>query len=637
MKRIRSLIAVACILGLTAATYWPGLSGPFVFDDITNIVYVPQLHITELRWDTLEQAALAVPQQGPLGRPLAYLSFGLNYYFAGIQPHYFKITNVAIHLLTAAALFVLSLTLGRRLRDGATASSLPVLYGALIVVAVWALHPLNLTSVLYIVQRMTSLSALFTVLGLLGFVYGRERLLAGKVSGYPVIVASLTLFGALGTLTKENGVLLFAYAFVIELICYRLAAAPGLEVKTRYFLGALFAIPAILALSMLALKFDSVAGATAYASRPFDLHERLLTEARAIWLYLRLIVVPDTTVLGLYHDDFALSRSLTEPWNTLPAVMGIGALLVLGIGAIRFAPSLAFGILWYFSGHVIESTILPLELVHEHRNYLPAFGVIFAVVHYATHPKLLVYAKPALIYGFLALYVVLLGSATHTRARHWSSEWNLYTAELRNHPNSSRAHTMLGILYHDNKMYPAAEQEFLQAAALAPTSPDPIIRLAQHQFVAKGQIDRQVLDELSRRLTMLPLNSVTLWVIDPLIKITIKDSRINKQLLRMYTATLKRQDINIDPISLAVAANNVGLAYTGHRDFSSAADLYLFALQLDPKPAYAIALGEAELGRGRAAAAKEAISSLDDASLSSEDKERLTRLKRRLSSGTRPR
>ena len=637
MKRILSFIAVAFVLGLTAAAYWPGLTGPFVFDDITNIVYVPDLRISDLSADSLWQAALAVPQQGPLGRPLAYLSFGLNHYFTGLQPYYFKLTNVVIHLLTATALLALTLALISRARDGATASSATALYCGLIVSAAWALHPINLTAVLYVVQRMTSLSALFVVVGLLGFVYGRQRLLEGRVVGYLLIVISLSLFGTLATLTKENGVLIFAYAFVIEVTCYRFASARTLERETRYFLWALFTVPAVAALAGIAIKFDQMVGATAYASRPFDLYERLLTEARAMWLYLRLIAIPDTGVLGLYHDDFELSRSIGDPWPTLPAVVGIGMLTLLAFGAIRVAPALAFGLLWFFLGHSIESTALPLELVHEHRNYLPSFGLIFATVYYATHPKLMSHIKPVLIYGFFALYVGLLGSATHARARHWSSEWDLYTTEVRNHPNSARAHTMLGILYHDNKIYPAAEQEFMQAAALNTESADPLIRLAQHQFVAKQKIEPQVMNELERRLTMLPLNSVTLWVIDPLIKLTTKNADINNELLRMYTTTLKRQDINIPADSLATAASNVGLAYAKHRDWRSAADLYAFALRLNPKPTYAISLGEAELERGHVAAAKKALATLNGASLAKEDGDRLKRLERRLQTTWRSR
>lgn len=635
MKRAPIFIAVALILALAAAVYIPGLGGPFVFDDITNIVYVKKLRISDLGADSLLQSALAVPQQGPFGRPLAYLSFGLNHYFTGLQPYYFKVTNVAIHLATAAGLLILSLALSRRWRGAACPRAL--VWSALIVFAAWALHPINITSVLYVVQRMTSLSAFFVVLGLLGFVYGREQLLKGRTRGYFMIVAALSILGALATLTKENGILLFAYAFVIELTCYRFGSAPGMERQTRYFLFALFAIPAVLALSVIVLKFDSMAGSTAYASRPFDLSERLLTEARAIWFYLRLIAIPDSTALGLYHDDFAVSRSIVDPWQTLPAVTGIGALILLTFGALRFAPVLAFGLLWYFLGHSIESTVLPLELVHEHRNYLPAFGVIFAGVHYATHPNLMGRIKPALIYGFFALYIALLSSATYARARHWSSEWDLYTTEVRNHPNSARAHTMLGILYHDNKMYPAAEYEFMQAATLNSDSADPLIRLAQHQFVAKQKIDPKIMGELEQRLTMLPLNSVTLWVIDPLISITLKDTNTSKNLLRMYTHTIKRRDINIAPTRLATAASSIGLAYTRHHDFDLAADLYSFALRLDPRPTYMIALGEVELERGHLTAAKKAIAMIGDSPLDPNDSARLERLAQRLKTAVRSR
>ena len=630
MERV-TLSRTAAVIALLLATvfvYAPGLAGPYVFDDLTNIVYVSELHIKELSLDALRNAATAVPQ-GPLGRPLAYVSFALNHYFTGLDPFFFKLTNVFIHAFTALALFGLGYLVVRRLQVlGYGTHTRPWLL-SLIVSAVWALHPINLTAVLYVVQRMTSLASLFLVLSLIGYIIGREQLLKGQKRGFATILATLAIFGSMALLTKENGVLYFAYALVIEFTLYRLKGADRLQSSTRRFLLALFAIPAVAAIAIVTIYFENIAGSAAYTPRPFTLHERLLTEARALWFYVRLIVVPDISHLGLYHDDFTLSQSLLRPISTVFAVIGIVATILIALIFRRRQPVLTFGVMWFLGGHLLESTIIPLELVHEHRNYLPSFGVLFAAVYYAEYAgrKL---GKRSFTYGFIGLYAALLGSGTYTRANHWASEWNLYHKEAANHPNSSRARSMLGILYHDNKLYPAAEHEFRMAVRLNPTSPDPLIRLAQHQFVAKNSVDREVLAELERALKTLPLNSVTLHVIDPFIKLTVTDRRLSKEVLQMYAATLKRQDIHINPAMLAVAAANTALAYMKIEEFSPASDLYAFAIRQDSRPLYIIGFAEAELRLGHATIARMALRGLDNTALSDDERRRLKSLKQQL-------
>lgn len=637
MKRT-TLARTAAVFAMVLAmvlVYVPGLSGPFVFDDLTNIIYISELHINRLSLDTLSAAATAVPQ-GPFGRPIAYISFALNHYFTGLDPLFFKLTNVFIHSFTALALFGLGYLLVKRLQALGCANHTNPWLLSFIVATVWALHPINLTSVLYIVQRMTSLASFFLVLSLVGYVIGREQLLKGQKRGFATILGSLGIFGGMALLTKENGVLYFVYALVIELTLYRLSCADALRTSTRSFLLGLFILPAAGAAAILALNFENIAGSAAYMPRPFTLYERLLTEARALWFYFRLIVVPDINSLGLYHDDFILSRGLLRPISTVFAVMGIAAATLAAFIFRRHQPAMAFGVLWFLGGHLLESTIIPLELVHEHRNYLPSFGIVFAAVYYVGDAgrKL---GKPALTYGFLGLYAALMASGTYARAKHWGNEWSLYHKEATNHPNSSRAHSMLGILYHDTKLYPAAEHEFRMAVQLNPTSPDPLIRLAQHQFIAKNSVDREVLAELERALMTLPLNSVTLHVIDPFIKLIVKDRQLGKEVLRMYAATLKREDINIDAPLLAVAASNTALAYMQIREFSAASDLYAFAIRQDTRPLYIIGLAEAEFRRGHRGKALELLGRLDNARLSDDEENRLETLKQQLATrGSRP-
>lgn len=630
---LRNLLLGLTVLGVFTATvlvYYPGLRGPMVFDDLTNIVLVQQVRITEITPDSLIGAMTAVPQ-GPFGRPLSFLTFALNHYFTGIDPYYFKLTNLFIHIVAATLLWYLAVRLLRQ-QVGEALPARRRAWVALFAFAIWALHPINLTSVLYVVQRMTGLASVLTVAGLLGYVIGRQQVIDGKARGFSTMALSLILFGTLATLAKENGVLIFAYAFVIEVVFFRFAVSSTLTPSGRWLLIFLFALPLAVGASVLITHFDILAGPAAYAPRSFDLYERLLTEARALWFYLRLIVIPDTMSLGLYHDDFSISKSLLNPSSTLPAVFGILTLLGIAIASIRRAPMLSFAILWFFAGHSIESSIFPLELVHEHRNYLPSFGIVLALVYYVLHPNTDSIVAPRVRYGALAIYCLLASTATFTRSTHWASEWALFNKEVLNHPNSSRAHSMLGILYHDNKLYPAAEQEFLIAAQLNRTSAEPVIQLAQHQYIAKGGIDPYVLEELEDRLMSLPINSVTLWVMEPLIRSTQKDKQLNRKLLDLYTAVIHRSDINISSDWLGAAAANIASGYNRHGDTAAAAKLYGFATKHRPLPSYLLSLAEIELKRGHRKAASQALARIKSDDLSLEQKRQIELLSKQLSS-----
>src|SRR5690606_34996617 len=85
---------------LTALVYWPGLSGVFLFDDFPNIVTNSRVHVESWDWDAFKRAAGAY-QPGIYGRPLATLSFALDWSIGGKDAWQFKLTSVAVHLVNA--------------------------------------------------------------------------------------------------------------------------------------------------------------------------------------------------------------------------------------------------------------------------------------------------------------------------------------------------------------------------------------------------------------------------------------------------------------------------------------------------------------------------------------------------------
>jgi hypothetical protein len=445
MRRYSPIFLLACSLLLAFICYRPGLYGDFLFDDNINIVENGALKIYTLDFDSLKSAAVSMGNS-LAGRPLSMASFALDYYFNGPGPYGFKLTNLIIHLLNGICIFILTtLVLGIHCRRHAPELSAGRLgWIALAVASAWLLHPLNLTGVLYVVQRMASLSALFTLSGLIFYLYGRKCQLDGR-AGWGWILPAFFLFTPLALLSKETGALLPAFMLLAELILLNFEAPAA---RSRRILIALFTFA--VGLPLLALAGYALWNPNwilvGYGIRDFTLPERLMTEARVLWFYLRLILVPDISQLGMYHDDIVISRGLLTPWMTLFACLGIALLVAVAVWLRRRHPLVAFGVLFFLLGHSIESTVIALEIAHEHRNYLPDYGILLVLFHYLLSPGWL--KDTVRLRRVLVLVLILFfGGITALRAGQWASEYELKLMEVAHHPDSPRANAEVAYLY----------------------------------------------------------------------------------------------------------------------------------------------------------------------------------------------
>ncbi|MGH8282259.1 MAG: hypothetical protein ACRESE_00225 [Gammaproteobacteria bacterium] len=448
-KKTRYLLIAAAIIGILAATliaYWPGLHGPFLFDDNPNIVDNLALRLGNLSPHELLRAAFST-RSGPLYRPISMLSFALNIYFLGGNAFPFKLVNLLIHL--GNALLVLWLTkrllLNCRRRYQFDWNDTTLTWVSVLIAAAWALHPLNLTTVLYIVQRMTSLAALFTLAGMLAYVYGRERMLAGK-AGWPLVWLLTPFFGVIGLLCKEDAALLPLYLLVIEWLVFgfrNTRQTVAKNVLVFYLCGLV--LPGILGLVYL-ISQPFWAG---YVYRNFTLSERVLTEFRVVFLYIKWTFIPDIRHLALYHDDLALSTGLLQPLTTLWSLLALIALLVIAWWQRRQRPLLSLGILFFFAGQAMESTVLPLEIAFEHRNYLPDYGLLLAFFSLLLLPTAAGSRQARLSLRWTVAVIVLpvLFSVTLLRAHEWRSFLDFGYYEAQHHPRSERALYALGQAY----------------------------------------------------------------------------------------------------------------------------------------------------------------------------------------------
>jgi len=418
--------------------YTPGISGPFLFDDITSITTNSKLQVNELNYQEVSNATLS-GYAGPLKRPVAMLSFALNYYFsAGYVTANFKITNIVIHCMNAILAYLLCLQLFKRNSIiNSNSNKLSSAFGlAATVSLLWALHPINLTSVLYIVQRMTSLSTLFSLGSIILYLAARNHWLQKKAitPTSSLLVASLCCI-VLALFSKENAILIPLLIMLIELTLYS-DNKPWSRFKTLSKPQQLIIwgiIATIFTFSSLAAINYAEGG---FNSRPFSMFERLLTESRVLCLYLSLILIPRINSFGLFHDDIALSSSLLSPWTTLSSITFIFCLIATACYYRKKNPMFTLGIGWFFIGHLLESTIFPLEIAHEHRNNLPSIGIILAAV--ALLPAITEINKKKLTLAVLFI-AVIFGSTTFLRSTQWKSAYSQALHEVVHHPESSAA------------------------------------------------------------------------------------------------------------------------------------------------------------------------------------------------------
>jgi protein O-mannosyl-transferase len=426
---VRVALAVALPL-LAIACYAVGTGGGFVFDDFPNIVENVAVHVDDLRWSSWSAAAFS-SEAGSLQRPLSMLSFAANTYFTGLDAAAMKWTNIGIHGLNALLVFGLACMVLRL--SFATMSIERARRVAWCCAAIWVVHPINFMAVLYVVQRMESLSHVFVFGGLWLYLRGRMLSMEGRGGRWQIGVG-LVGGTALAALCKESGVLLPLYAWLAEWCLPALRTSRDRR-EIRYLFVAVLWLPAVAGLAWLLPRVTSPA---AWASRDFDLLERAMSEGRVLLDYLRWHFLPSLNQLSLFHDDYAVSRGLWSPPTTLPSMLGCIALLGFAVWLRNKRPLASLGLLWFFAAQSLTATIIPLDLVYEHRNYFASIGVILAVADLwlLVSPRL---PTKALAWGIPACVVLALALTTHLRAREWSTPLRLSASEAAKRPQSPRA------------------------------------------------------------------------------------------------------------------------------------------------------------------------------------------------------
>ena len=504
--RYQGLCLVAILL-VTTLVYLPGMTGGFAFDDYNNIVKNPHFGRSIQSLDDLETAAWS-GTAGPLKRPIAMLSFALNSKAFGNWPMGYKITNLVVHLFNGVLAFFTALLIFRSLPNERLSPQLSA--GAAILAAgIWLLHPINLTTVLYVVQRMTSLAAMFSFGAVIAYCWGRLRLQNQRpISGWLAIIIVCPTLIFLGAFSKENALLVVPLLFMLEALIYRFHGFGTLKLDRMLKALSVIGVIAGALIVVYLVVFASTVFTTGYDGRDFTLAERLLTEARVIWFYFFLIAVPQLQRFSLFHDDFVISTALNAPQSTLLAVIALLAVIGASFLMRRRWPIVSLAVVWFLIGHVMESTIFPLELVHEHRNYFPSFGIFVAVTYLIATQLAKRPTNNRVFVSVASVMIVIFAGLTFLRAHSWSDPVTLSLTRAEKHPMSHRsvygaAQVLYGLylMRGEPEHYDRAVELLLQSAALKESAKRPYFGLFMMSYKNDKPFEEAWRAELIRRLS----------------------------------------------------------------------------------------------------------------------------------------
>lgn len=458
--RLLPCLALAAVL----LAYLPGLHGPALLDDVPNLG-----PIVDWAQGKADNPLLAERKFGPMGRPISLLSFMGNALVSGGTLWPMKLTNVLLHLLTGVALFGLLDRLLRR--DARLANHARAL--AMATSVLWLALPQHVVTVLYTVQRMTVLAALFSVLGLWAYVAARERMQQARAGAVPLLLL-MALCAALAALSKESALVFPLLLLIVEWAFFAPPAGSRRPPLARLVILLVGVLPLVAAIGWIAWHPGIVL--SGYEGRDFGLAERVYSQLRVLWEYAWSTFFPLERTANVYNDDYALSHGLFDPPVTALALAGWLA-VVAGLWFLRRWRTIVGGVLFFFAGHALESTIFPLEIYFVHRNYLPSMGLLLAAV---STLHLLGQRVPRIArHGALlaAGAFACLALATAARAHLWGDMGRLLKHAEINNPTSLRLHTdrLREALEADD--FAGAQREIEAAYQVAPSSEKRTARL----------------------------------------------------------------------------------------------------------------------------------------------------------------
>jgi tetratricopeptide (TPR) repeat protein len=548
---------------------------PFVFDDEPSILENPV--IKDLGHFFSDSTGYAYNPR----RFIGYLTIAMNYALGGLDVTGYHIFNLAVHIANALLVYALIVLTFRTPYMRNSSLSLACRPIAFFTAALFVVHPVQTQAVTYVVQRLTSLATMFYLMSLC--LYARWRLLgeSGRPSGRKALLwYFLSLAAAvLAMKTKEIAFTLPIIAVLYEFFFFRLPIRKRLP-----FLAPILATLFIIPLSL--LNVDKPLGETlsdvSEATRiqtDVSRWDYLMTQFRVIVTYVRLLIVPMNQNLDY---DYPIYRSFFAP-PVLLSFLLLLALVALGVYLFRRSAHddsengsgfrmVSFGIVWFFITLSVESSIVPIvDVIFEHRTYLPSVGLISAFVAGVMVFKGRLKPEKTFVMKavtpLLVVVVLLFGLATFSRNMIWNDPGTLWEDVVKKSPAKARAIYNLGQVYDVRGLLEEAARHYQTALRL-----DPYLVHAYNNmgniYEKQGRIEEAI------------------WLYKKVIELDSKDAIARANLGAVYAKqgrfaeaiTELMRAIQIKP-DYAIAHNNLGNVYSERGYLDDAVREYRAAIE----------------------------------------------------------
>jgi hypothetical protein len=426
---------------LLLAVYANSFNCSWHFDDYINIVENPGIQIKTLSWQEIGRSLYGIAGSARWQRPVSYFTFAMNYYFDGLNVFWYHVVNFFIHYITSVFLFLFIYN----------TLKLPILEGryekhaysiALLATLFWAINPVEVMAVTYIVQRMASMAAMFYIMAMYFYLKGRT----GDKTWKSVVFFILAAFSALLSLgSKENAAMLPVSLFLFDLFLIQGVTIEHIRKNWAVCLFALLLVPAI---GLVYYDFSSITGSYDEI-RPFTMWERVLTQPRVILFYISLLLYPITSRMMLIHD-MEISKSLFDPWTTFAAVIMLLLILVVAVLISRKRPLISYCIIFFFLNHLIEGSFISLGLVYEHRNYLPSMlffvplsiFIVYALSYFDKRRRIIVVLSSA-----ITAVIIIMGVTVFIQNDILKDEISLWSNNAEKTPHLAIVHNSLGAAF----------------------------------------------------------------------------------------------------------------------------------------------------------------------------------------------
>ena len=455
---VSAIIACLVITVVTALVYSNTLQSPFTFDDQPIISENSHIRLHEISANKIFNL---LKKSG--NRPVPMLSFALNYYIGGYSPFGYHVVNITIHAITGILFFFfIQATAGLYVKNNEEREplfSLPITIISIFTALLWVVHPVNTQSVTYIVQRMNSLSTMFCMLSFVLYIGGRSS--AGRKKNLALIAAVFSWMLALGS--KENAAILPLLVLLYEWYFFQNLSKEWLNNHLKYFLTALVLF-GVLAFAFLGTDpIEKLKTLRDFSDGNFTFTERVLTQLRVIVYYISLFFYPNPSRLNLDYD-FPLSYSMINPSTTLFSAIAIVGFIIIGVLTAKNNRMLSFCIFWFFITLVIESSIIPLAIIFEHRTYMPFMGIALLTVFLIDR-----YARMNWVKILLCCILISIGAVwTYQRNAIWKDPVTLWQDTVNKSPEKARPRFTLGAAYAADDDYQKAMEQYKIALKLDP-------------------------------------------------------------------------------------------------------------------------------------------------------------------------